>query len=189
MANPNAPFGFAPADEYALSRVRPYSIATGANATIAVGDPVKLLDTGTVALAAAGDRLLGVCQGVTYTDSNGNPKFGYWPASTAASDAICLVAEFRPGTRWAIQSISAAAADVGLLADHVAGTASTVYNRSAAYLAAAEASADNEAGFRIVGKSPLARGTEPNNWGAYCVVIVEPFETEFSTFTSTTPGV
>ncbi len=186
MANPNAPFGFAPADAYTATCVRPYSIATGANATIAVGDPVKLLDTGTVALAAAGDRPIGVCQGVNYTGSDGKPVYGYWPASTAASDAVCMVAEFRPGTRWAIQAASAAAADVGLLADHVAGTASTTYNRSTAYLNSGSTSA---ASFRILGLSPLPRGNEPNAWGSYAVVIVEPYETEFSIDEPSTPGV
>lgn len=187
MANPNAPFGFAPADDYSASRVRTYSIATGADATIAVGDPVKLLDTGTVALAAAGDRMLGVCQGVTYTGSDGKPVFGYWPASTAAADAKCHVAEFRPGTRWSIQAASVASTDVGLLADHVAGTASTTYNRSTAYLSGTMA--NTNAGFRILGLSPLPRGNEPNAWGAYAVVIVEPFETEFSIDDAATPGV
>ena len=76
MANVNAPFGLKPIGKLGSAvnstGTTEYDILTGTTGTIYTGDPVKMVNTGGIAVAAAGDLLLGVFQGCHYTDSNGD---------------------------------------------------------------------------------------------------------------------
>lgn len=82
-------------------RPKAYTIATGYAINIFVGDPVKLIDSGTIELGTSdgtrsgttnGIALLGVFAGVEYLDSNGKPTLSnYWPASTTATEIRCYV--------------------------------------------------------------------------------------------------
>ncbi len=86
MANLDAPNGAKPVRHLTggVIRAREWKIASGSSTAIFTGDFVKLLSTGYIDVAAAGNRLLGVFAGCKYTASDGTPKFAkYWPASTA----------------------------------------------------------------------------------------------------------
>lgn len=189
MANVDARFGFGPADD-GPPVVRPYPITTGYGTGLLIGDPVKLLTDGSIARAAAGDRVLGIFQGCSYIDSNGVPQWGQWVASTTATGIEALVSEARPGKRFTVQSDgSLTQAAVGTLADVVyTHPGSTVYNRSGAELNASSVTTA-AATFRIVGKDDAPVGKTPNDWGTNVNVIVEVYESEFSVDEPATPGV
>jgi len=124
MANKDAAFGLKPigkvgqnADNNGLSE---YDIAASASA-IYFQDPVEILSTGTIGVAAAGDALLGSLNGVFFTDATtSKPTFAnHLNASNTATDIKGFVTD-DPYQRYEIQADGAtAAADVGLNADIV----------------------------------------------------------------------
>ena len=125
MANKDAAFGLRPigkvgqnGDNNGLSE---YDIAASATA-IYQNDPVEMLATGTIGVAAAGDTLLlGPLTGVFYTDaSTSKPTWAnHLNASNTATDIVGFVSD-DPYERFEIQSDGAtAAADVGMNADIV----------------------------------------------------------------------
>src|SRR3990172_2501726 len=77
MANVNSPFGLYPLRHRSggVVRANGYPIASGQAGAIYSGDPVKRLDTGKIAVAAAGDILIGVFQGVYWIDADGTVRF------------------------------------------------------------------------------------------------------------------
>jgi len=102
MSSTSAPFGFrASFHNSGQIRPKPYTVATGYAANIFSGDPVKLVDAGTIQLgtddgtrsgASAGILLLGIFAGVTYNDSLGRPVVSpFWPSGTAATNIQCWV--------------------------------------------------------------------------------------------------
>lgn len=147
MANVNAPFGLRPVRYYSGA---PYNgacneyFATGATGVIAIGDPVVLagsantsevqgraagtLATVTVAADGDGDPILGVCVGVIPVTRDS----AVYRADS--SDRIIQVAD-DPNIVFQVQtnadSTAWAATNVGSYANLKAGTASTVYGRSA----------------------------------------------------------
>ena len=87
MSNQNAPFGLKPSSKlgsnYNSEGVTEYKIASGASGNIFSGDLVKMANTGTILVAAAGDQALGVFRGCQYTDSSGDVIYSpYWPAGS-----------------------------------------------------------------------------------------------------------
>lgn len=102
MSSASAAFGFRPSFHNS-GQIRPkaYTIATGYAINLFSGDPVKLVDAGTVQLGTSdgtrsgttdGISLLGVFAGVEYTDSTGRPVVSnQWPASTSATNIRCYV--------------------------------------------------------------------------------------------------
>jgi hypothetical protein len=80
-----------------------YDIAASATA-IYQNDPVEMLNTGTIGVAAAGDALLGSLNGVFFTDaSTSKPTFAnHLDASNAATDIVGFVAD-DPYERFEIQ--------------------------------------------------------------------------------------
>ncbi len=124
MANKDSAFGLKPigkvgqnADNNGLSE---YDIAASASA-IYFGDPVEILSTGTIGVAAATDALLGPLNGVFFTDATtSKPTFAnHLNASNAATDIKGFVSD-DPYQRFEVQADGAtAAADVGLNADIV----------------------------------------------------------------------
>ena len=124
MANKDAAFGLKPigkvgqnGDNNGLSE---YDIAASASA-IYFQDPVEILSTGTIGVAAATDTLLGSLGGVFFTDaSTSKPTFAnHLDASNTATDIKGFVSD-DPYERFEIQADGAtAAADVGLNADIV----------------------------------------------------------------------
>ena len=124
MANKDAAFGLRPMGKVGQNRdnqgLSEYDIAASASA-IYFNDPVEILSTGTITVAAATDTLLGSLTGVFFTDANtSKPTFAnHLDASNAATDIKGFVAD-DPYERFEVQADGAtAAADVGLNADIV----------------------------------------------------------------------
>jgi hypothetical protein len=124
MANKDAAFGLRPMGKVGQNRdnqgLSEYDIAASATA-IYFQDPVEILATGTIGVAAATDTLLGSLGGVFFTDaSTSKPTFAnHLDASNTATDIKGFVSD-DPYERFEIQSDGAtAAADVGLNADIV----------------------------------------------------------------------
>jgi hypothetical protein len=102
MSATNAPFGFRPS-YHPSGQMRPkaYTIASTYAANIFQGDPVKLVDAGTVQLGTSdgtrsgtvdGVSLLGVFAGCQYIDSLGKPTLTpFWPTGTTATDIVAWV--------------------------------------------------------------------------------------------------
>lgn len=102
MPSSSAPFGFTPSfHNSGQMRPKAYTIASTYAANIFSGDPVKLVDAGTVQLGTsdgtrtgtvAGITLLGTLAGVEYRDSTGKPTISpYWIGGTTATEIIAYV--------------------------------------------------------------------------------------------------
>ena len=136
MANLDAPSGARPFRHLSggMIRASEYKIASGTSSNIFTGDFVKLLATGYIDVASAGNRILGVFAGVKYTASYGEVVYKkYFPTGTttlASADVTAYVYD-DPNITYRIQSAgSADFADIGNLADHVAGSGSTTTGQS-----------------------------------------------------------
>ena len=137
MANTNAKFGLRPIGKLGSNAnstgTTEYDILTGTTGSIFTGDPVKMVNTGGIAVAAAGDQLLGVFQGCRYTDSSGDVIYSpYWPTTTASDDAVGFIVD-APDTLFEVQSAatgSVVQTVVGLNADIVYTAGSTTTGRS-----------------------------------------------------------
>jgi hypothetical protein len=102
MSSTSAPFGFR-ASFHNSGQIRPkaYTIASTYAANIFSGDPVKLVDAGTVQLGTSdgtrsgtvdGILLLGIFAGCQYNDSSGKPTISpYWPSGTTGTEIIAYV--------------------------------------------------------------------------------------------------
>ena len=159
MANQDAAFGLRPVGKVSGNRdsggTTEYDIAACASA-IYQNDPVKMLCTGTIGVAAATQTLIGSINGVFYTDATtSKPTFArYLAASNSATDIVGYVND-DPFTVFEIQSAGSGAhaqGDVGSNADlatYAAGAAPD-------YLSAVEAvdtQSATAATLRIVGLS------------------------------------
>ena len=159
MANQDAPFGLRPVGKVSGNRdsggTTEYDIAACASA-IYQNDPVKMLCTGTIGVAAATQTLIGSINGVFYTDATtSKPTFArYLAASNSATDIVGYVND-DPFTVFEIQSAGSGAhaqGDIGSNADlatYAAGAAPD-------YLSAVEAvdtQSATAATLRIVGLS------------------------------------
>ena len=163
MSNQNAPFGLKPSSKlgsnYNNEGVTEYKIASGASGNIFSGDLVKMANTGTILVAAAGDQALGVFRGCQYTDSSGDVIYSpYWPDGTVTSDAVAFVVD-DPNALFEIQSAatgSVVQTVVGNNADTVYSAGSTITGISAVEISGTTAA--TSAQLRIVGVS-----TDPEN--------------------------
>jgi len=159
MANQDSPFGLRPVGKVSGNRdsggTTEYDIAACASA-IYQNDPVKMLCTGTIGVAAATQTLIGSINGVFYTDATtSKPTFArYLAASNSATDIVGYVND-DPFTVFEIQSAGSGAhaqGDIGSNADlatYAAGAAPD-------YLSAVEAvdtQSATAATLRIVGLS------------------------------------
>lgn len=163
MSNKNAPFGLKPSSKlgsnYNAEGVTEYKIASGASGNIFSGDLVKMANTGTILVAAAGDQALGVFRGCQYTDSSGDVIYSpYWPDGTVTSDAVAFVVD-DPNALFEVQSAatgSVVQTVVGNNADIVYTAGSTITGISAVEISGTTAA--TSAQLRIVGVS-----TDPDN--------------------------
>ena len=124
MANKDAAFGLKPIGKVGQNRdaqgLSEYSIAANATA-IYQNDPVEMLNTGTVGVAAATDVLLGSLNGVFFTDaSSSKPTYAnHLDASNTATDIVGFVSD-DPYERFEIQSAGTPAqTNIGNCADIV----------------------------------------------------------------------
>jgi len=137
MANINAKFGLRPIGKLGSASnstgTTEYDILTGTTGSIFTGDPVKMVNTGGIAVAAAGDLLLGVFQGCRYTDSAGDVIYSsHYPTATTSSDIVAFVVD-DPDTLFEVQSAatgSVVQTVVGLNADIVYTAGDTTTGRS-----------------------------------------------------------
>ena len=163
MSNQNAPFGLKPSSKlgsnYNNEGVTEYKIASGASGNIFSGDLVKMANTGTILVAAAGDQALGVFRGCQYTDSSGDVIYSpYWPDGTVTSDAVAFVVD-DPNALFEVQSAatgSVVQTVVGNNADTVYSAGSTITGISDVKISGTTAA--TSAQLRIVGIS-----TDPEN--------------------------
>lgn len=167
MANTNAPRGFVPVRHLTGGQItlREFSIASGYAANLGAGDPVELTGTGTNIQLAAAQNVdnLGVFAGVRYTNSSGERVYsGYWASGTTGTDIVALV-YCDPMIVFEIQADSAAAGDVGALADWTVGAPSATTQQSTTYLTVNGATGTTGKSIRILGLSPKI----DNAFGAY----------------------
>lgn len=75
--------------------VRHMPIANGYDTNIGYGEPVKRIADGTIAVAGAADKPIGVFMGCVYTNpTTKQPTYSQmWPADTAAADAQAYVVD------------------------------------------------------------------------------------------------
>lgn len=102
MSSTSAPFGFR-ASFHNSGQIRPkaYTIASAYAANIFSGDPVKLVDAGTIQLGSSdgtrsgttdGILLLGIFAGCQYIDALGKPTVSpFWPTGATATDIVAWV--------------------------------------------------------------------------------------------------
>lgn len=93
-----------------------YPILSGYGTSLFVGDPVTLLNNGTIGIGTAGNAIVGVFMGCRYQDINGNYVFSpYWPASTVT---------WNPGGTGNVNAAGVVADDPNILFDiQCSGTA------------------------------------------------------------------
>ena len=108
MANKDSAFGLRPIGKVGQNRdaqgLSEYDIAASASA-IYFNDPVEILSTGTIGVAAATDALLGSLTGVFFTDATtSKPTFAnHLNASNTATDIVGFVSD-DPYQRFEIQT-------------------------------------------------------------------------------------
>ena len=179
MANKDAPFGMRLVGKLgsgvANGGTTEYSIASGASGNIFSGDAVKMTNTGTILVAAAGDEILGVFRGCSFTNSDGETVFSsHFHTGTVSSDIVEFV-EDDPAAVFEIQSAgSPAQTDVGLNADISYTTGTTKTGMSAMELSGTTAA--TTATFRIMGFS-----SDPDNstTGSANVNVIVKFNEHF----------
>lgn len=110
MANQDAPFGLRPVRSSTSSqRQNRYRIASGYNTGIFQGDLVTVATNGTITRVPAGntDLILGVFNGCSYVDPNGNVVFSnYWPANATGTEIFANVID-DPAATFEIQADAA----------------------------------------------------------------------------------
>ena len=156
MANKDAAFGLKPIGKVGQNRdaqgLSEYDIAASATARYQ-NDPVEMLNTGTIGVAAATEVLLGSLNGVFFTDATtSKPTFANnLKASNTATDIVGFISD-DPYQRFEIQSAGTPAqTNIGNCAD-IAYTAGSAPN----YVSKVEASgtmADGTAQLKIIGVS------------------------------------
>tara|TARA_E500000178_G_scaffold17371_1_gene16565 strand:+ start:551 stop:1126 length:576 start_codon:yes stop_codon:yes gene_type:complete len=160
MANKDAPFGMKPIGKVGQNRdnqgLSEYDIAASATA-IYFQDPVKMVDTGTIGVAAAGNSLLGVLTGIFFTDaSTSKPTFAnHLDASNAATDIKGFITD-DPYERFEIQSNNAGASattDIFNVADIVYAAGSSPDYVSQVELNDSTLAAGSSATLQILGLS------------------------------------
>jgi len=185
MANKDAAFGLRPIGKVGQNRdnqgLSEYDIAASASA-IYFNDPVEILSTGTIGVAAATDTLLGSLGGVFFTDaSTSKPTFAnHLDASNTATDIKGFVSD-DPYERFEIQADGAtAAADVGLNADIVYAAGS-----SPDYVSKVELDTSDQktatAQLRIIGISKDIENNEAGSANVNLVTIINEHQLKGTT--------
>jgi len=168
MSSTSQPFGLRPA--YSPSGiVRPVAmtIASAYATGILQNQPVKIGTDGTIQAAAAGDRFVGVFQGVEFTDTDGRRRVSNkWTASTTATDVIAYVTT-DPTLIYEIQTDAAVVVgDIGKEYDFTtAGTGSTTTGLSAMMLGVSTSAAN--AGLQLLNLAPA----QDNAWSDTYVIV------------------
>jgi hypothetical protein len=185
MANKDAAFGLRPIGKVGQNRdnqgLSEYDIAASASA-IYFNDPVEILSTGTIGVAAATDALLGSLGGVFFTDANtSKPTFAnHLDASNTATDIKGFVSD-DPYERFEIQSDGATeATDVGQNADIVYAAGSSPDYVSKVELDESDHK-DATAQLRIIGISKDPDNNEAGSANVNLVVLINEHQLKGTT--------
>lgn len=146
-----------PGDMYTLQG----GIASAYGATIGIGDPIRLVTTGTFQKVAAGETIDAVFGGVEYTDAAGHRHVSpIWTTGTVATD-ILVKGWLVPGLAFKIQSSATLAATaVGDCADIIVGAPNSRSGQSTSQIGTL-VGAGNSAQLKIINLIQT-----PNNaWG------------------------
>lgn len=145
------------------------------------GDPVTVLDDGTLGVGVAGAACVGVFWGVKWTDSTGRVRFeNYWPGNPGVltgSTVEALVID-DPDTVFSIQETDAsgnagtplALTDVGLNANFLYTAGSTATGQSAVSLNNASEDATATLNLKILALDPTP-GNAVGNFANWLVTI------------------
>jgi len=185
-----AAYGFQPLRHLSGGEIRTseYTIAIDYSTEIFSGDPVKIVAAGTLEVAAAGNVILGVFQGVSYVKSDGEVVFSkYWPgAVSGATDVVALVID-DPMVTYKVHDDAVSdfltAADLGTSGDHVAGSGSTATGLSGYMLDTSGCSAA-QAGWKVVRKLALPDNDYGSAAGSQVQMEVTLNESFFGQFTA-----
>lgn len=154
-----APYGAKPVGTLSGSgsftgKVRHIKIASGYNTAIFKGDFVKLVAAGTVEKDTGTTTAtpIGIFMGCAYTDPTSNQYWNsqYWPASTAASDAVAYVLDDPYVLFWMQADGTVAQADLGQNAAIVQTAGSTAVGTSKNALDQSSMNTTNTLPLRIV---------------------------------------
>ena len=175
MANQDAAFGLKAIGKVGQNRdnqgLSEYDIAASATA-IYQWDPVEMLATGTIGVAAAGDVLIGSLNGVFYTDaSTSKPTWAnHLAASNTATDIVGFVSD-DPYERFEIQSAGTVAqTNIGNTAAVVLGAGVTPNWVSKAEISGTMATTANQ--LKIIGVSKDPENDELGAANANVVVLI-----------------
>lgn len=174
-----SPFGLRPAFKSGgtpASEALQSSILTAYAVTILQGAPVKIGTNGYLELAAAGDRAVGVFQGVEYTPSTGRRVVdNKWIASTTATEIVAYYTA-DPQLTYELQANATMTQDdIGKQMDWTTATAGSTTTGLSSVALGVSTSAAN-AGLRVVGLIP---GPD-NAWGdLFPIVLVQFSEHQF----------
>ena len=181
MSSVATPYGLRPAFKsggIAASESKAGTIASAYNTTILEGAPVALAADGTITLAAAGARAVGVFMGVEYTPQTGRPVVdNKWIANTVATNIVCYYTD-DPYLTYLIQANgSIQQSDIGSQANWTTATAgSTTTGLSSVALDTATLTNSGNAGLRIIGIPP-APDNAPGD--AFTEVLVQISQHQF----------
>lgn len=178
MANTSRISGFRPVKHLNGSpyngQCNVYHIPASDATAVYVGDVVKYAGSSTsdgtkatVALASAGDAIVGVVVGFAVNRDNINLAGQYRAASTARDVLVCD----SPDVIFEVEASNGtpAATDVGLNANHATGTPDSATNRSGAYIDFGTEATTAALTFKILGLVPR----EDNEVGASCKLLVK----------------
>jgi len=185
-----AAYGFQPLRHLSGGEIRTseYTIAIDYSTEIFSGDPVKIVAAGTLEVAAAGNVILGVFQGVSYVKSDGEVVFSkYWPgAVSGATDVVALVID-DPMVTYKVHDDAVSdfltAADLGTSGDHVAGSGSTATGLSG-YMLDTSGCSSAQAGWKVVRKLALPDNDYGSAAGSQVQMEVTLNESFFGQFTA-----
>lgn len=175
MSTVNAPYGFRPVS-HPSGTIRidsiPDGIASAYGTAIYENTPVKLVTSGTITVAAAGENVLGVFCGCEFEASGKRFIQNYWPASQAYTAGTC-VAKFTRDREivYEVQgSGSFAQTAIGDCVDLDATTGNTTTGISTGTVGAVQG---GTAQFQVLGLAPYS----DNAWGdTYTQVRVKIYE-------------
>lgn len=177
----NAPNGLVPVRKLDGSAwtgaTNSYTIASTYATALFRGDPVTILNDGTLGVGVAGAACVGVFWGVKWTDSTGRVRFeNYWPGNPGVltgSTVEALVID-DPNTVFTVQETSGtgtagtplALTDVGLNANFLYTAGSTATGTSAVSLNNASENTTDTLNLKILGLDPTPGNAVGNfaNW-------------------------
>lgn len=193
MPNANTPYGLKPVRHAVGGTIRHsvYQIASALASNIYRGSPVIPVGTNKrIDVAAAGNRLIGVFDGVSYVDSAGETQFKpYWASGTALKTGSVAEAHVfdDPFILFAIQVSSATglvATDIGNIADVVIGSGSAATGQSGDMLDQTTLTATAATGGQLAIEELY--DIQGNAYGQYAKALVRI--NEHYKFSSTTTG-